>query len=107
MTDAPGKDDVVPTHKQVLTIVLAMPHENFIQRRDQALLAFLLLSGTRISAALSLQLRHINLENRSVFQNARIVKTKNAKTMHTAWFPVGEEFEAIFTNWVTARRHIQ
>lgn len=100
LADAPGKDGFVPTHEQVLAIALAMPHENFIQRRDRALLAFLLLSGTRISAALSLQLRHINLENRSIFQNARIVKTKNAKTMHTAWFPVGVEIEGIFTSWV-------
>lgn len=100
LADAPGKDGFVPTPVQVLTIVLTMPHENFIQRRDRALLAFLLLSGARISAALSLQLRHIDLENRTVFQDARIVKTKNAKTMHTAWFPVGVEIEGIFTSWV-------
>lgn len=100
LADAPGKDGFVPTHVQVLTIVLAMPHENFIQRRDRALIAFLLLSGTRISAALSLQLQHIDLENRAVFQDARIVKTKNAKTMYTTWFPVGAEIEDIFTSWV-------
>lgn len=97
---APGKDSFVPTHQQVCSIVLAMPQENFIQRRDRALLAFLLLSGARISAALSLQLRHIDIETRSIYQDARSVKTKNAKTMHTAWFPVGKEIEDIFIAWV-------
>lgn len=104
LADAPGSDRFVPTHDQVLSVILAMPHEHFIQRRDRALLAFLLLSGARISAALSFQLQHINLENRSVFHNARIVKTKNSKTMHTAWFPVGFEIEEIFTNWVRELR---
>lgn len=104
LADAPGKDEFVPTHAQVLAVILAMPQENFIQRRDRALLAFLLISGARINAVLSLRLRHVDLEKRSVDQDARIVKTKKSKTMLTAWFPVGAEIEDILTSWVKELR---
>ena len=40
-------------------------------------MAFLLLSGVRISSLLSLQIQHIDIESRMIFQDARVVKTKN------------------------------
>ncbi|CAB4327464.1 site-specific integrase [Brucella sp. 191011898] len=87
-------------------LILAMPAENFVQKRDQALLAFMLISGVRISALLTLQLQHINLERRSIRQYPRVVKTKNSKAMQTAWFPVGDDIEAIFKNWIAGLQAI-
>lgn len=100
------KDRTAPSLEQVRTMVLAMPAENFEQRRDQALLAFMLISGVRISALLTLQLQHIDLEKRSIRQDPRVVKTKNSKDMQTAWFPVGDDIEAIFINWIVGLQAI-
>ncbi|MRN48220.1 site-specific integrase, partial [Brucella sp. 10RB9212] len=42
------------------------------------MLAFMLISGVRISALLTLQLQHIDLERRSIRQDPRVVRTKNS-----------------------------
>lgn len=90
----------VPSLPQVRKMIHAMPSTSFIEVRDRAIMAFLLLSGVRISSLLSLQIQHIDIESRMVFQDARVVKTKNRKTMRTAWFPVGEDIETVFVNWI-------
>lgn len=77
-----------------------MPTTTAIERRDRALVAFALLSGARDNAIASLSLKHVDLEHRQVTQDAREVRTKNAKTMTTWFFPVGEDIEAIIAEWV-------
>lgn len=94
----------VPSLEQLRDLISAMPHESFFQKRDRAILAFLTLSGVRISALLSLQIQHIDVENRSIFQDARMVQTKNKKTMRTKWFPVGDYIEAIVKGWIIELR---
>lgn len=91
----------IPSLEQLRELITAMPHDSFVQRRDRAILAFLTLSGVRISALLSLQVQHIDVEKRTIFQDARIVHTKNTKTMRTKWFPVGDNIEAIIKDWIT------
>ncbi|KCZ92201.1 site-specific integrase [Hyphomonas johnsonii] len=90
----------VPSVEQLHHVIAAAPHETAIQKRDRALIAFTLLTGMRDAAIASLPLGKVNLERREVFQDARLVKTKNAKTMTTYFFPVGGEAEAIFIDWV-------
>ena len=71
-----------------------------VERRDQAVLAFALLSGARDNAIASMSLKHVDLERRRVHQDPREgVRTKNSKTMTTAFFPVGEDIEAIVSEW--------
>ena len=106
LADVREEDRTAPSLEQVRTMILAMPAENFVQKRDQALLAFMLISGVRISALLTLQLQHIDLERRSIRQDPRVVRTKNSKAMQTAWFPVGDDIEAIFINWITGLQTI-
>lgn len=99
-------DKFIPTLDDVRRLILAMPSDNIIQRRDRALIAFLLLTGVRISALLSLRLQHINVAECRINQDAREVQTKNAKTMITAWFDVGEDIAVIFKDWVTEYRQL-
>lgn len=100
LASASTTERFIPSLEQLRELITAMPHDSFIQRRDRAILAFLTLSGVRISALLSLQIQHIDLENRSIFQDARMVRTKNNKTMRTKWFPVGDDIEAILKGWI-------
>src|ERR1700733_2316139 len=42
-----------------------------------------------------------NLEERTVFQDAREVRTKNRKTFTSTFFPVGSDIEAIVVDWIS------
>jgi integrase/recombinase XerC len=63
-------------------------------------IAFALLSGARDNAIASFSVKHIDLAARTVSQDAREVRTKNAKTFTSTFFPVGREFEAIVAEWI-------
>jgi integrase len=89
-----------PTIEQIQSVLKAMPALTDIQRRDRALIAFVLLSGARDNAIASLSIKHVDLMQRTVFQDAREVRTKNAKTFTSSFFPVGPEVEAIVVQWV-------
>ena len=89
-----------PTLKQIRAILDAMPTETEIERRDRALIAFAVLSGARDRAIISFRLKHIDLENKLIEQDARTVRTKRAKSFSTWFFPVGDDIRAIFVDWV-------
>ena len=82
----------VPSVEQVERAFDAMPNATSHQKRDKALLAFLMLTGARIGAVASLRLKHVDMERQQVFQDAREVNTKQAKTMNTTFFPMGEAY---------------
>lgn len=60
-----------------------MPTTTGIERRNHALIAFTLLTGARDSAIASMKLKHIDLIEGYVRQDAREVKTKFSKTFDT------------------------
>ena len=77
-----------------------MPAGSDIERRDRALIAFILLTGARDDAVASLSLKHVDLDRGLLDQDAREVRTKNRKTFPTWFFPVGEEIESIVRGWI-------
>lgn len=91
----------VPTVEQVNQVLEAMPCMTSVEMRDQALVAFTLLTGARDSAVASLKLKHIDIAEQSLYQDAREVNTKFSKTFTTYFFPVGELSLQIFTEWVS------
>lgn len=94
------RDRPVPTLEQVRRVISLMPSESVIQHRNRALVAFTLLTGARDSAIASLKIKHVDMQAKNVFQDAREVKTKGSKTFTTYFFPVGEEIEPILSDWV-------
>ncbi|QDZ00117.1 tyrosine-type recombinase/integrase [Nitratireductor mangrovi] len=94
------REKPAPSIDQVRHVVNSIAIENDIDRRDRALIAFALLSGARDDAIASLALRHVDTERRTVFQDARCVRTKNRKTFTSWFFPVGDDIEAIVTDWI-------
>ena len=88
-----------PTLAQVRHVIQSMPSQNEIERRDRALIAFVIVTGVRCTALTSLKLRHVDIERRVLFQDARVVKTKFRKTFETWFFPVGQELEALVIDW--------
>jgi integrase len=90
----------VPTLEQIHFTLAAMPTRTDIEKRNRALLAFTILTSTRDGATASLKLRHIDIGDAKVFQDAREVNTKFSKTFSTWFFPVGGETFQIIEEWV-------
>ncbi|HYC55703.1 MAG TPA: tyrosine-type recombinase/integrase [Candidatus Binatia bacterium] len=93
-----------PTIEQVKRVLSCMPTSTDVQRRDRALVAFILLTGARDSAVASMRLKHVDLNARSVWQDAREVQTKFSKSFTTYFFPVGDEVRQIVEEWVQELR---
>ena len=79
----------VPTIEQIRQVIFSIGTETDLDRRDRVLIAFALVSGARDDAIASLALRHVDLDRRTVFQDARTVRTKNRKTFTSWFFPSG------------------
>lgn len=94
------REQPVPSAEQIRHVLISMKTETDIEKRNQALIAFTFLTGARDDAIASLSLKHVDLENRKIFQDARVVRTKNRKTITSWFFPVGEGIEDIVRDWV-------
>lgn len=97
---AAKRQQPVPTEDQIRSVLKSMKWDSDIERRNRALIAFAFLTGVRDDAMASLSLKHVDMERRQVFQDARDVRTKNRKTILSVFFPVGEEVEEIVRDWV-------
>ena len=78
------RDARVPTLEQVRHVIRTMPATTEIERRDRALIAFTILTGARDGATASFKLKHIDIDQEKVDQDARQVKTKFSKSF-TTW----------------------
>ena len=69
----------VPTIEQILHVVRTMPCVTEIDRRNRALVAFTLLTGARDGAIASLKLKHVDIAEGRLLQDAREVRTSSPK----------------------------
>jgi len=93
-----------PSLEQVQHLLATMPSQTVLEKRDRAMVAFLILTGIRDGALVTLRLKHVDLIARCIRQDAREVRTKFAKSMKTFFFPVCPEAEQIFVQWVKMLR---
>lgn len=93
-----------PSPKHVRHLFEVIPAGTLFERRDRALIALLFLSGSRISAAISLRLGHVDLVNACVHFDGRSVDTKFGKSFTTGFFPIGGSAEAILQDWIRELR---
>ena len=94
-----SREQPYPSLRQVTHVLGVMPTATPLERRDRALIAFILLTGVRDAAAISLKLKHVEVARQRVFQDARDVRTKGAKTFVSSFFPVGDLPPEIVTAW--------
>jgi len=90
----------IPTIEQIKHVLNSLPFETALEKRNRALIAFTLLTGMRDAAIASLKIKHINLKDDVVFQDARDVNTKFSKTFNTYFFPVDDEIKNIVIDWI-------
>ncbi len=93
-----------PTIEQVRYVIANMRGNSDIARRNQALVAFTLLSGMRDSAIISLKMKHVDVVMGLIRQDPREVKTKFSKSINTFFFPVGDDIRAIVLDWIAYLR---
>ena len=98
------RERAFPTLDQVKRVIMLMPISSDIERRNRALVAFAILTGARDGAIASMRLKDVDLANKSVYQDARHVKTKFSKSISTFFFPVGDDIRKIVADWVA---HLQ
>lgn len=94
------RDRPVPTMAQIEHTVRAMRCSSDVERRDRAVVAFTILTGARDRAISSLKIKHIDVNEGLVNQDAREVNTKASKTITTWFFPVPDIFREIVVEWV-------
>lgn len=95
-----AREPHVPTLEQVRDVILGMPTATVFERRNRAVIAFILLTGARDDAAASMRLKHVDLAQGQVFQDAREVRTKFSKSFPTFFFPVGDDIVAVLADWI-------
>ena len=88
-----------PTLDQIHHVLATLPSGTAIELRNRALIAFALLTGARDGALASFKLKHVDLVQCRVDQDAREVRTKASKTFTTWFFPVGGEALPIVRDW--------
>jgi integrase len=94
------RDEQVPTLEQIRHVIRMMPTGTEIERRDRAIVAFSILTGARDGATASLKLKHVDIGQGRIDQDARQVKTKFSKSFATWFFPVGDDIHQIVVEWV-------
>ncbi len=93
-----------PTLDQVRQVLGQMPSGSPLERRDRALFAFAMVTGARAGALASFRLGHVDIAGGFVEQDARLVRTKAAKTFRTYFMPVDADAIAIVAAWVAELR---
>jgi len=91
-----------PSLEQVRAVILVMPTDTVVERRNRALIAFVMLTGIRDRALVSLSLRHVDLTKSPplVRQEPDRVQTKFAKSINTYFFPLGDDLKEIVVRWI-------
>lgn len=89
-----------PSPEQACHVIANMPTGSVIARRNRALMALLFLTCSREGAAISLQLRHVDMTHRCVQFDGRHVDTKFGKSFTTGFFPLGEALEQVLFDWI-------
>ena len=97
----PRNDKLYPTLEEARNMVARMPRGTQLQRRDQALVALAFLTALRAGALVTLRLKHLDIEARTVTQDGSEMRAKNGKSFVVQWFPGVEEFEPYVTDWAS------
>lgn len=93
-----------PTMEQARKALFGMEVKSEVDHRNQALIAFILMTGMRVDAAASIRLKHVDIDRKRVIQKPDQVRTKFSKQIVTFFFPVGDDIEKIFFDWVAYLR---
>lgn len=89
-----------PSLEQVRKLFPSMPENTELEKRNKAILAFLILTGVRVSALISLKIKHYIADKELIFQDPKEVNTKKSKAINTYLVNIDDEIKEYFLNWI-------
>lgn len=87
-----SKQQIIPAFDEIMQVIESIKGNTEVEKRDRALICFILLTGARISATVSLPIKSFDKKRLIVEQDpAYGVKTKFSKRIVTTFFPLPNE----------------
>jgi integrase len=77
-----------------------MPKGTEVEMRNRALFALLMLTGARIDALVTLQVRHLNMKGEYILQSGLESRTKNSKTFLSGFFNIDKIYKKEIKAWL-------
>lgn len=96
---SPAEKDF-PTLAMVKDVIVKMPSETPIEKRNRAAVVICALTGIRGGALISLKLKHFQRRRMLIVQDPNEVHTKFGKRINSMILPVCDEWEVILLDWV-------
>ncbi len=97
---------LAPSCVQIAQVLHGHPVANDLDKRDRAIIAFLLLTCARVDSIASLKLKHVDLVEDVVHFDAGEVRTKQHRTFSVWFFPVDPIARTIIAEWVHYLREV-
>lgn len=94
-----SKERQVPTLEEAIKMVEGMPCRTTKERRDRAMVAVAFLAALRADTITTLKVKHIEVSNKVVVQDAKISRTKNGKSLRIKFFPLPSIFVEVVGDW--------
>jgi site-specific recombinase XerD len=98
------KEQRTPSLQQVLMAIDALPSSTDIELRDRAILVGLALTGSRVKALTTLQVKHVRPDRLGIDFYAGEVKTKGGKSFTTIFVPFGDRYRQMLLDYVDRLR---
>jgi integrase len=99
-----GEPRAYPSLEEAEAMLGRLPGGTIKDRRDRAIFAIAFVSGLREQALISLRLLHVDVANRRVHHDGRILRAKNGKSFHIKWFPKTDAFQVVLRAWIDEMR---
>jgi len=93
-----------PSIEDAEQLLLDMPAESLVEMRSRAIFALAFLGALRADTLASLQLQHVQVEQRLIIQDGGASRTKVGKSITIFWFPIARTFEEIVVDWIKQLR---
>lgn len=95
------REKIAPTVDDVRKVLEIMPHESNVEKRNRAIIAFILITGIRDGALISLKHKDVDHEKQELWQDPKHVKTKNRKGITSQFIPIDTLALQIVLDWIT------
>ncbi|KIN73558.1 tyrosine-type recombinase/integrase [Sulfitobacter guttiformis] len=94
------KQKQFPSLPEAEELLDAMPSRSLLDQRARALFALPFLGALRADTLVSLQIKHLDIEQRMILQDASVVRAKGGKSLSIMWFKIPVAFEVAVLTWV-------
>ncbi len=96
----PRQDREYLSIEQAEEMLQKLPDKTIAQRRDRAMIACAYCTGLRANALITLRLKHVDLVEKSVVQDATEMRAKNGKSYRAFFYARTQAFQDVFAEWI-------